>query len=159
MLLFVIIISCSILFILCILKTGTDEKNLKNYGSYPDEVQRQIELIEEYKGKFKKKGKFTTWILNFFLFTIIFFFLGLFIRKTKFVYNFIQLIILGEILNVFDLVIIDLLWWRNTKRIRLSKIPQKELYQNPKKHIEAFKRAVLMYFFIVLLDGYILTLF
>lgn len=153
MLLFVIIISCSILFILCILKTGTDEKNLKNYTSYPDEVQRQIELIDEYK------GKFTTWILNFFLFTIIFFFLGLFIRQTKFVYNFIQLIILGEILNVFDLVIIDLLWWRRTKRIRLSKIPQKELYQNPKKHIEAFKRAVLMYFFIALLDGYILTLF
>lgn len=47
MLLFVIIISCSILFMLCILKTGTDEKNLKNYGSYPDDVQRQIELIEE----------------------------------------------------------------------------------------------------------------
>lgn len=80
MLLFVIIISCSILFMLCILKTGTDEKNLKNYGSYPDEVQRQIELIKEYKDKFKKKGKFATWILNFFLFTIIFFFLGLFIR-------------------------------------------------------------------------------
>ncbi len=34
--------------------------------------------------------------------------------------------------------LIDLLWWRNTKRIRFLKIPQKELYQNPKKHISVF---------------------
>lgn len=141
MLLFVIIISCFILFMLCILKTGTDEKNLKNYGSYPDEVQRQIELIEEYKDKFKKKGKFATWILNFFLFTIIFFFLGLFIRNTKFVYNFIQLIILGEILNVFDLVIIDLLWWRKTKRIRLSKNTTKRALSESEKTYRSIQKS------------------
>lgn len=42
MLLIEIITLCSTFFILCILGTGTDEKNLKNYMSYPDEVQKQI---------------------------------------------------------------------------------------------------------------------
>ena len=66
---------------------------------------------------------------------------------------------LGETLNLFDLLIIYLRWWRNTKRIRFSKIPEKEFYQDPKKHIAAFWWAFILYLFIALLDGYLLTLF
>lgn len=62
-------------------------------------------------------------------------------------------------MNFFDLLIIDLLWWRNTKRIRFTKIQEKKLYQNPTKHIEAFGRALIMYSLIALIDGYFLTLF
>lgn len=152
-------ILCLIFFGLCFLGTGTDEKNLKNYMSYPDEVQEKIKNIEDYHGKFKEASKATTFIANFLIFSILFLILGLKIRQESFVQNFIGLLILGQGLNVFDLVFIDLLWWRNTKRIRLSKIPEKALYQNPKKHIEAFERAFFMYFLIALLDGYILTLF
>ena len=139
--------------------TGTDKKNLRNYMSYPDDVQKRIKEIEEYQGKYKETGSFVVWIANFLLFTILFLMLGIVIRQTSFKHNFISLLILGETLNVFDLIVIDLLWWRNTKRIRLSKIPQKELYQNPKKHIEAFLRALILYFFIAMIDGYLLTLF
>nr|WP_231989351.1 ABC transporter permease [Ndongobacter massiliensis] len=104
-------------------------------------------------------GKFAAWIANFLRFAVLFLLLGIVIHQTKFMHNFIRLLILGETLNVFDLIVIDLFWWRNTKRIRLSKIPQKELYQNPKKHIEAFLRALVLYFFVAMLDGYLLTLF
>lgn len=152
-------ILCLIFFGLCFLGTGTDEKNLKNYMSYPDEVQEKIKNIEDYHGKFKEASKTSTFVANFIVFSILFLILGLKIRQESFVQNFIALLILGQGLNVFDLVFIDLLWWRNTKRIRLSKIPEKALYQNPKKHIEAFERAFFMYFLIALLDGYILTLF
>lgn len=152
-------ILCLIFFGLCFLGTGTDEKNLKNYMSYPDEVQAKIKRIGDYQGKFKETSKTSTFIANFIIFSILFLILGLKIRQESFVQNFIALLILGQGLNVFDLVFIDLLWWRNTKRIRLSKIPEKALYQNPKKHIEAFERAFFMYFLIALLDGYILTLF
>ena len=31
----------------------------------------------------------------------------------------------GEGLGLFDLLVIDLLWWRNTKRIRFSFLPEK----------------------------------
>ena len=159
MLLIEIVILCSAFFGLCFLGTGTDKKNLRNYMSYPDDVQKRIKEIEEYQGKYKETGSFVVWIANFLLFTILFLLLGIVIRQTSFKHNFISLLILGETLNVFDLIVIDLLWWRNTKRIRLSKIPQKELYQNPKKHIEAFLRALILYFFIAMIDGYLLTLF
>lgn len=159
MVLIELLILCLIFFILCYLATGTDEKNLKNYMSYPDEVQAKIKRIGDYKGKFKEPSKTSTFIENFIIFSILFLILGLKIRQESFVQNFIALLILGQGLNVFDLVFIDLLWWRNTKRIRLSKLPEKALYQNPKTHIEAFERAFFMYFLIALIDGYILTLF
>ena len=159
MLLIETVILCSAFFGLCFLGTGTDKKNLRNYMSYPDDVQKRIKEIEEYQGKYKETGSFVVWIANFLLFTILFLLLGIVIRPTSYKHNCISLLILGETLNVFDLIVIDLLWWRNTKRIRLSKIPQKELYQNPKKHIEAFLRALILYFFIAMIDGYLLTLF
>ena len=45
------VILCSAFFVFCFLGTGTDEKNLRNYMSYPDEVQKRIREIEEYRGK------------------------------------------------------------------------------------------------------------
>lgn len=159
MLLIETVILCFVFFALCFLGTGTDEKNLRNYVSYPDEVQKRIKEIEEYHGKYKETDRFVAWIVNFLTFAVLFLLLGIFIRQSNFMHNFISLLILGGTLNVFDLIVVDLLWWRNTKRIRLLKIPQKEIYQNPKKHITAFFRALVLYFFVAVLDGFILTLF
>ena len=159
MLLIETVILCAVFFGVCFLSTGTDEKNLRNYISYPDEVQERIKETKEYLGKYKETGIFDVWMVNFLIFSVLFLLLGSIIRQTKFMHNFISLLIVGEILNVFDLIVIDLLWWRNTKRIRLLKIPQKELYQNPKKHIEAFLRAMGLYLFVAVLDGYLLALF
>lgn len=154
-----VIVLCLLFFMLCILGTGTDEKNLKSYSSYPDEVKDRIKEIKEYQGKYREKNKKDVWIGNFILFIILFLILGISVREKNFIHNFISLLILGQTLNIFDLIVIDLLWWRNSKRIRLSKIPQKELYKNPKKHIEAFLRAVILYSIVAVVDGYILTLF
>lgn len=153
------IVLCLLFFVLCILGTGTDEKNLNSYSSYPDEVKDRIKEIKEYQGKYREKNKKDVWIGNFILFIILFLILGISVREKNFIHNFISLLILGQTLNIFDLIVIDLLWWRNSKRIRLSKIPQQELYKNPKKHIEAFLRAVILYFIVAVVDGYILTLF
>lgn len=153
------IVLCLLFFAICILGTGTDEKNLKSYSSYPDEVTDRIKEIKEYQGKYREKDKKDVWIGNFILFLILFIILGIPIKEKNFIHNFISVLILGQTLNIFDLIVIDLLWWRNSKRIRLSKISQKELYQNPKKHIEAFLRAVVLYFVVAVVDGYILTLF
>lgn len=154
-----IVILCAVFFLLCIFATGTDSKNLQNYSSYPDEVQRRIREIPEYRDRFKEKSKVTAWIANFFLFFLLFLALGVFVRQEAFLPNFLALFLLGQALNTFDLLVIDLLWWRNTPRIRFSKIPQKCLYQDPQKHFAAFLRAFIMYFLIALIDGYLLTLF
>ena len=153
------IILCIIFFLLCFGGTGTDDKNLKSYSSYPDKVQNQIKEIIEYQGRFKESNKIIVFISNFLLFLPLFFILGLFIRENNFYHNFICLNIIGQSLNIFDLLIIDLLWWRNTKRIRFTKIPEKELYQNPQKHIQSFIRGFILYLRIAIIDGYILTLF
>ena len=71
MLLIESVILCSAFFGLCFLGTGTDEKNLRNYMSYPDEVQKRIKEIEEYQGKYKETSRFAAWIANFLLFTIL----------------------------------------------------------------------------------------
>lgn len=159
MLLVEVIVLCSLLFALCFLGTGTDEKNLKSFSSYPDEVQLRLKEMEEYRRKWKESNFFVAFIANFVVFALLFLIFGHFIRRDNFLENVVSLLILGEVLNVFDLVVIDLFWWRNTKRIRFSKIPEKALYQNPKKHVDAFVRGLVMYALVALLDGYLLTLF
>ena len=159
MLIIEIIILCAAFFALCYLGTGTDEKNLKSYASYPDEVQRRIREADEYQGKYHEANKLNTWLTNLVVFLVLFMIFGAFIREKDFMQNFINLLILGQALNIFDLLVIDLLWWRNSKRIRLTKVPEKVLYQNPKKHIEAFLRAIPMYIIVAAVDGYLLTLF
>ena len=139
------IILCIVFFLLCYLGTGTDEKNLKSYSSYPDEVQSRIKNIAEYQGQFKESNKIIAFVSNFLLFLCLLLILGLLIREKSFWHNVLALSVMGQGLNLFDLVFIDLLWWRNTKRIRFTKIQEKELYQNPRKHIEAFYRALIMY--------------
>lgn len=150
---------CIIFFLICFWGTGSDDKNFKSYSSYPDEVQSRVKSITEYQGRFKEDNKVAKLISNFLLFLFLLFVLGLFIKENNFGHNFLYLSIIGQSLNVFDFLIIDLLWWRNTKRIRFVKVPEKELYQNLKKHIEAFGRAFIMYLFIAMIDGYVLTLF
>lgn len=153
------IILCIIFFVLCYLGTGTDEKNLKSYSSYPDEVQNRVKNIAEYQGRFKERNNAAVFVANFVLFLLLLYRFGLFIQEKDFLHNFFALSIMGQGLNLFDLLIIDLLWWRNTKRIRFTKIPEKELYQNPRKHLEAYGRGLIMYLLVALIDGYILTLF
>lgn len=143
----------------CVLGSGTDKKNLRHYASYPDVVQMRIRELECYQGQFKEVAILPHWIANLFLFAALFFLLVLPLRQGQFVDNFVALLFLGETVNVFDLAVIDLLWWRNTQRIRLSALPQKQLYQNPQKHIEAFFRAAVMFVLVALLDGYLLSLF
>ena len=150
---------CALLFLLCILGTGTDAKNLQNYSSYPDAVQSRIRSFPEYQHQFKEQNPLLTFTANFLLFLVILFVFGIFIRQSNFSHNFLSLLILGQTLNVFDLIVIDLLWWRRTPRIRFSKLPKPALYQDPRKHISAFIRAFIMYFAIALIDGYLLTLF
>lgn len=80
------------------------------------------------------------------MFTVVFLILGLVLKDAldlvDFQTIFLYFLVLGEGLNLFDLVVIDLLWWRNSKRIRFSCVPEKVAYQNPKKHVDSFLRGI-----------------
>ena len=82
---------CIVFFLLCFLGTGTDEKNLKNYSSYPDEDQNLINEIAKYRGRYKDSRKAKVFLLNFLLFLFLFFILGLFIRDSSFLQYFVSL--------------------------------------------------------------------
>ena len=83
---------------------------------------------------------------NLLLFTVVFSVLGLVFKTvlglTSYRAAFFYFLALGEGLGLFDLVVIDLLWWRNTKRIRFSFLPEKAPYQDPQKHISSFVRGI-----------------
>ena len=63
----------------------------------------------------------------------------------------------GEGLGLFDLLVIDLLWWRSTKRTRFSFLPEKKYYQDPKKHIESFLHGMPLFAAIAALTALIVT--
>lgn len=138
MLIIEIIILCAIFFAICYLGTGTDEKNLKSYSSYPDEVQKRIREVDEYQGKYHEANKLATWFANLLVFLILFMIFGAFIREKDFMQNFINLLIIGQALNICDLLVIDLLWWRRTKRIRLTKVTEKELTKTQRSTSKPF---------------------
>lgn len=99
-------------------------------------------------GKAAPKEKSTLSILlgNLLLFTAVFSVLGFALKDVlslrDFETAFWFFLVLGEGLGLFDLAVIDLLWWRNTKRIRFSFLQEKSCYQDPSKHIGSFLRGV-----------------
>lgn len=131
----------------CFLGTGTDRKNLIGLRSYPDAVQRQVREHPAFRAPLPKaKPLFSVLLGNLLLFTVVFSALGLALKAvlhlTDYCSAFWYFLALGEGLGLFDLLVIDLLWWRNTKRIRFSFLPEKTLYQDPKKHLDSFWRGI-----------------
>lgn len=154
---------CLFWWLMCYINTGGDEKNLRGLRSYPKEVQEMVRndktLGEKAPAEANIPKVFTE---NLILFTVLFLIIGLVLKYTigfkGFLDIFICFLIMGEALNLFDLVVIDLLWWRNTKRIRFSFIPDKSLHQNPTMHIGSFARGLVMYVIVALIVAGVLTL-
>ena len=149
---------------ICFLGTGTDKKNLIGLRSYPEEVQNCVRSDPELR-KVVPKGKSTASVLpsNLLLFTVVFSVLGLALRSVlnlnDYLSAFWYFLALSEGLGLFDLLVIDLLWWRNTKRIRFSFLPEKKYYQNPKKHIESFWRGIPLFAVVAALSALVVTAF
>ena len=146
----------------CFLGTGTDKKNLNGLRSYPDDVQQAVRKEKELN-KIAPKENFTISILlgNLLLFTVVFSVLGSALKGLlglhDFETTFCFFLALGEGLGLFDLVIIDLLWWRNTKRICFLFLPEKAHYQDPGKHIGSFLRGVPLFAVVAVLTAGIVT--
>ena len=149
-------------WVVCYLGTGTDKKNLIGLRSYPDEVQSCVRSDPQLgKDIPKAKSTISIWLGNLFLFTVLFSILGLALKGVLNLNNygsaFGYFLAFGEGLGLFDLLVIDLLWWRNAKRIRFSFLPEKQYYQNPKKHIESFLHGIPLFAAIAALTALIVT--
>lgn len=147
----------------CFLATGGDQKNLMGLRSYPDKVQERVRAQKEMAGKVPAaKSVWNILLSNLILFTVVFSVMGLLLKGTlglnSYGAAFVYFLILGEGLGAFDLLVIDLLWWRNTKRIRFSFLPEKEAYQDPAKHLDSFWRGIPLFAVVAALTALIVTL-
>lgn len=79
-----------------------------------------------------------TFLSSTMIFTVLFVVIGMISREDSFWY----FLILGESLNLFDLLVVDLLWWQHSKRVRFTGIGNREDYLGSEKHIKAFLRAI-----------------
>ncbi len=146
----------------CFLGTGNDKKNLVGLRSYPDAVQARIQetlKTEEPKGKTMVSALLGNLVFFTFLFSAIGIIFKNFLSFDSFLSAFLYFLLLGEGLGLFDLLIIDLLWWRNTKRTRFSFLPEKEYYQDPTKHVGSFLRGIPLFAIVAALSAGIVSLF
>ena len=148
---------------ICFLSTGTDRKNLLGLRSYPTAVQERVRSDPRLVDAVPQKRSLTAILLsNLLLFTVLFSVLGLLLKDVLHLdgywVTFCYLLLLGEGLGLFDLLVIDLLWWRNTRRIRFSFLPDKALYQDPAQHIGSFVRGIPLFAAVAALAAGIVTL-
>lgn len=153
---------CLFYWFCCFLGTGTDKKNLAGLRSYPDAVQRVVRK-HPVLGNAAPQEKSIISILfgNLLLFTVVFSVLGFALKNVLGLDNFLTafwfFLALGEGLGLFDLIVIDLLWWRNTKRIRFSFLPEKSHYQDLAKHIGSFLWGIPLFAVVAVLSAGIVT--
>ncbi len=146
----------------CFLGTGTDRKNLIGLRSYPEAVQNRVRSDPQL-GTAVPKAKSAAAVLlsNLLLFTAVFPVLGLALKGVLnldgYLPAFWYFLAFGEGLGLFDLLVIDLLWWRSTKRIRFSFLPEQKYYQDPKKHIASFLRGIPLFAAIAALTALAVT--
>lgn len=161
---FTVLLFCLFYWFCCFFGTGTDKKNLAGLRSYPDAVQRAVRE-HPVLGKAAPQEKPIIAIMfgNLLLFTAVFSVLGLALKNIlgldDFLTAFWFFLALGEGLGLFDFIVIDLLWWRNTKRIRFSFLPEKADYQDPTKHIGSFMRGIPLFAVVAALSAGIITIF
>lgn len=158
-----VIAFCLLYWFCCFLGTGTDRKNLIGLRSYPDAVQAAVrEHPVLGKAAPQKKSLPSILVGNLLLFTLVFAVLGLALKGILGLLDFRTafwfFLAMGEGLGLFDLLVIDLLWWRNTKRIRFSFLPEKKHYQDPSKHINAFLRGILLFAAVAAFSARIVTM-
>lgn len=157
---------CLVFWGCCYINTGGDDKNIKAYATYPDEAQAYVRIKPELQEQIEKANLLVspnpvrTFLANAILFLAVLFLLGTFVRTDSFAVNLLRLSIMGQGLNLYDYLVIDLLWWRTTKRIRFRGTENRpELYRNPRKHTVSFVKGIVMFLIVALTDGLLLTLF
>lgn len=126
--------------------------------SYPAAVQTAVRG-HPVLGKAAPQEKSIVSILvgNLLLFAVVFSVLGLALKNIlglgDFWTTFWFFLALGEGLGLFDLVVIDLIWWPSTKRIRFSFLQEKADYQPPDKHIATFLRGIPLFAVVAVLSA------
>ena len=150
---------CLLFFFFCWLGTGSDEKNLKSFRSYPPAVQEMLRKDPRWQGKIKEASPVQVFLSNVILFIIVLLPFGWSLKTEGFFGNFLNILIMGQAINGFDLLM-DLLWFRRARRTRFEGTKEDDgLYRDPQNHIGAFLRGIPAFLLVAVIDGCLLMLF
>ena len=148
-----------ILMLFYFLISGKDKLNAKLYPFYGRELQATLKADEELKGRILDLSPTTLFIIKSIFYIILLFVLGIFMRTGDFFKNFANLFIFGQIVNLFDLGVVKLLYFRNSKRVRFTNYQEKELYLDAKSNYYIFLISIILFTCVAALDGALLLLF
>lgn len=135
-------------FSMCYLGTGSVQKNMRwtNYSCYPDGLQEKIRKDERLSGMIPaEKGRAASFLSNLVLFTVVFALVALALGFDGFTGAFVYLLVLGEGLNLFDLLVIDMCWWKHSARPRIEGLGEEADYWDASKHVGSFVRALAVF--------------
>lgn len=150
---------CALLFLACYLGTGTDERNMRSFYRYPVAVQEAVAHDPRLSSLVPpRRSAAASFVANLALFAVVLVGAGLFVRAGSLWRQFGILLAIGEGLNAFDLVVIDLLWWRNSLRVRIGGIGDPSLYRDPSPHVASFLRGIPMFALAALAASLVLAL-
>lgn len=138
-----LVVLCALLFLACYAGTGDDRRNMRIFWSYPSAVReaaRQIPRLADMVPA--QRSPIVSFAANLVVFSVVLALVGLFVRPYGVGQTFLVLLVVGEGLNLFDLVVIDLLWWRRSPRVRLTGVDDPSLYLDPRPHLAAFLRGI-----------------
>lgn len=144
-----IVCLCGMLFAACYVGVGSDARNLKCIGMYPKKTQVEIQKLYGVEGR--RRNGFVVLILNCLVFMVVFYGVGLVVCEGLMWRDFLVLSVIGQCLNLFDLLVIDLWWFKRSKRVRFSKLMGDEWYCDTSMHVGSYVRGVLMFEVVALL--------
>ena len=106
--------------------------------SYPAEIRKRVESLPQYKDTIGKREKkhLSIKIISIFIFALVLCVVAYFSGATTVNDVFKHVFILFFFVNIYDLIVMDLLIFRNVKKFRIpgTEDIDKE-YKNPKHHI------------------------
>jgi hypothetical protein len=106
--------------------------------SYPPEIRKRVEELPEYKKdiKTKEKRQIMKKICGLFLFVIVFTLISYFSGARSFTSALVHTFILFFVVNVYDLLILDLLLFCNSKKVIIKGTEDMiKAYKSPRHHI------------------------
>lgn len=106
--------------------------------SYPLEIRKRVESLSQYKDTIKQREKkhLSIKIISIFVFALILCVVAYFSGAKTFIDIFKHVFILFLFVNVYDVIVMDLLIFRNVKRFRIPGTEDMEKeYKNPRHHI------------------------
>lgn len=134
---------CVLFFLACYAGTGDDRRNMRSFWSYPSAVREAARHIPRLADMVPaQRLPIASFAANLVVFSVVLALVGLFARPHGIDQTFLVLLVVGEGLNLFDLVVIDLLWWRRSPRVRLTGVGDPSLYLDPRPHLAAFLRGI-----------------